>query len=67
MIAKVNGDSNEVDGIHIEGFPTIMLFRKGKGNSGINYNGALNGKKLKGWLKKKLGGDWREPEQESEL
>jgi len=38
VIAKMDATANEVEGLHIKGFPTIKLFKKGD-NSVVDYSG----------------------------
>lgn len=66
VIAKVNGIENEVDGVYIKHFPTILFYKKGSGDKSIVYSGALKKTKLKKWLKKKLGDDWKEADKGKE-
>jgi len=39
VIAKMDATANEVEGLNIQGFPTIKFYPKGKKNSPIDYNG----------------------------
>ena len=40
MIAKVDSTKNEIDGVDIEGFPTIKMFKK-ESNEEIEYIGRI--------------------------
>ena len=42
MIAKVDSTKNEIDGVDIEGFPTIKMFKK-ESNEEIEYIGRNMG------------------------
>jgi protein disulfide-isomerase A1 len=39
VIAKMDSTANEVDGLNIQGFPTIKFYPKGKKNSPVDYSG----------------------------
>jgi len=39
VIAKMDATANEVEGLNIQGFPTIKFYPKGKKNSPIEFNG----------------------------
>ena len=38
MIAKVDSTENEIDGVDIEGFPTLIMFKKGD-NEKVDFVG----------------------------
>jgi len=40
VIAKVDSTANEVDGVNIQGFPTLILFKKDT-NEEVTYTGKL--------------------------
>ena len=39
LIAKIDGTANEVDGVQIMGFPTLILFKK-ETNEEVIYSGT---------------------------
>eukprot|EP01101_Sappina_pedata_P013224 TRINITY_DN94_c0_g1_i1.p2 TRINITY_DN94_c0_g1~~TRINITY_DN94_c0_g1_i1.p2 ORF type:complete len:502 (+),score=275.24 TRINITY_DN94_c0_g1_i1:39-1508(+) len=40
VIAKIDSTKNEVDGVHIEGFPTLILYPAGADAEPVKYDGA---------------------------
>ena len=40
VIAKVDGTENEVDGAEVEGFPTLIMYKK-ETNEAVDYTGEL--------------------------
>ena len=40
IIAKIDGTENEVDGVEIDGFPTIKMYKK-ETNEEIDYTGKV--------------------------
>ena len=41
VIAKVDGTENEVDGVEVEGFPTLIMYKK-ETNEAVDYTGEFN-------------------------
>ena len=39
VIAKIDGTANEVDGVAVQGFPTLILFKKDT-NEEVTYTGT---------------------------
>jgi hypothetical protein len=60
IVTKIDGTKNEVQGVVIEGFPTVYLYPKGENQKPIHYNGRNTLKSIKKFLKKKMGSDWRD-------
>jgi len=51
VIAKIDSTGNEIDGIHVGGFPTIKFFAKGSKRAPIDYDGEREVEGFKTWLK----------------
>jgi protein disulfide isomerase len=51
VIAKVDSTANEIDGVSVNGFPTIKFFPKGSKKSPIDYDGEREVEGFKTWLK----------------
>ena len=51
VIAKVDATENEIEGVEIQGFPTLKLWKKGT-NEEVDYNGTVN--KLNKYYDRKL-------------
>ena len=51
VIAKVDATENEIEGVEIQGFPTLKLWKKGT-NEEVDYNGKVN--KLNKYYDRKL-------------
>jgi len=52
VIAKVDSTLNEVEQVHIKGFPTIKFFPGGKKNSPLDYDGERTVEGFTKWLVK---------------
>lgn len=51
VIAKIDSTANEIDGIHVGGFPTIKFFAKGSKRAPVDYDGEREVEGFKTWLK----------------
>ena len=51
VIAKIDSTANEIDGIHVGGFPTIKFFPKGSKRAPVDYDGEREVEGFKTWLK----------------
>lgn len=60
IIAKIDGTKNEVQGLVVEGYPTLYYYPKGDKKKPVHYNGKTTVKAMTNFLKKKLGADWRD-------
>ena len=40
VVAKIDSTANEIDGVSIQGFPTLILFKKDT-NEEVTYTGKL--------------------------
>ena len=58
MIARIDGTENEIEGIEIQAFPTIFLFKKGKNKKRIEYHGKNTLEGIKEFLEDQLDQDW---------
>mmetsp|Transcript_33351 Transcript_33351/g.72854 ORF Transcript_33351/g.72854 Transcript_33351/m.72854 type:complete len:488 (-) Transcript_33351:13-1476(-) len=50
-IAKIDATSNDVEGVDIEGFPTIKLWRGGNKDDPLSYDGERDVESLMSWLR----------------
>ena len=66
VIAKCDATANEVEGVQIQGYPTIKFYPAGKKNSPIDFDGERNADGIINWLKKNAVGA-RFPEAADEL
>jgi len=62
IIAKIDGTENEVDGVEIDGFPTIKMYKK-ETNEEIDYTGKRNMEDLVKFIET---GEQEEAEEEDE-
>jgi len=51
VIAKIDSTANEIDGIHVGGFPTIKFFPRGSKRAPVDYDGEREVEGFKTWLK----------------
>ncbi len=60
MVSKIDGTTNEVTGVVVEGYPTILFYPKGENKKPIHYKGKNTEKAIISFLKKNMGADWRD-------
>lgn len=51
VIAKIDSTANEIDGVSVNGFPTIKFFPKGSKRAPVDYDGDREVEGFKTWLK----------------
>lgn len=67
MIVKMDSTLNEVDGVDIQGFPTLKFYGKDKSQPPIDYTGGRDTSGIISWIKEHTEYDWVEiPEDEPE-
>jgi len=52
VIAKMDATANEVEGLSVQGFPTLKFYAKGKKNAPMDYSGERNEEGFLTFLKK---------------
>lgn len=60
VIAKIDGTKNDIEGVRIEGFPSIFYYGPGEDPEKVHYQGRLSKKGLTKFLKKQMGDAWTE-------
>lgn len=60
VIAKIDATKNDIEGIKIEGFPTLMYFGLGEDQEPVKYQGNPNKKGILKFLKNQMGEHWKE-------
>ena len=65
MLAKVDSTENEVEGLDIQGFPTLKFWGRDKSQDPIEYNGGRDADGIVQWLKEHTQYDWVEAEGEA--
>ena len=51
VIDKIDSTANEIDGVTVNGFPTIKFFPKGSKRAPVDYDGEREVEGFKTWLK----------------
>lgn len=52
-IGKFDATANEVDGVDIKGYPTLLFYPKGGKGSPISFDGERDAEGIKNFLKEK--------------
>lgn len=58
IIAKIDGTKNDVDGVIVDGYPTVMYYGVGNNQNGEMYKDHLTVKKITKFLQDKMGDDF---------
>lgn len=53
VIGKFDATANEVDGVDIKGYPTLLFYPKGNKGSPISFEGDRDAEGIKNFLKEK--------------
>lgn len=53
VLAKMDSTANEVDGVEIQGYPTLKFYPKGNKGSPVDFDGGREVEDIKNWLKDK--------------
>jgi protein disulfide-isomerase A1 len=61
VIAKVNAEANEIDGVIVEGFPTLRLYPAAKKFEPVDYTGERTAEAIEEWLVKEVTHKWESP------
>jgi len=62
-IAEIDGTANEHPALKIEGFPSLLFFRRDDKSHPVEYKGGRNIKELISFLEEELGRDFSESEE----
>jgi protein disulfide-isomerase A1 len=66
VLAEFDGTLNEVDGVDISGYPTILWYPKDKTAEPIKFNGERDTEGIIDWIKDHTQHEWVEPAQPEE-
>lgn len=67
VIGKFDATTNEVDGVDIKGYPTLIFYPAGGKGSPINFEGERDSDGIKNFLKEKSANYKKYLEKKSEL
>jgi len=67
LIAKIDATVNDVDGVDVEGFPTIKFWRADDKDSPLEYDGDRDANSFVSWLEEKATFAFSQDELKSEL
>lgn len=65
VLADFDGTLNEVEGLEIKGYPTILWYGKDKNAEPITFNGERETQGIIDWIKDHTQHDWLEPVEPS--
>jgi protein disulfide-isomerase A1 len=66
VIAKMDGTENEVPGLEVQGYPTLLFFPAEKNAEGVKYEGARELKDLTKFIKKEAKIAYELPKKEDQ-
>ena len=61
VLAKVDSTENEIEGVDIQGFPTVKFYRKDKSATPLSFNGERTALGIVQWIKEHTEYEWAEP------
>merc|ERR1719199_1009812 len=67
VIAKIDATANDVEGVDVEGFPTIKFWRADKKDDPMDYDGDRDVDSFITWLEEKAGLPFNRDELKTEL
>eukprot|EP00929_Paragymnodinium_shiwhaense_P078620 TRINITY_DN40773_c0_g1_i1.p1 TRINITY_DN40773_c0_g1~~TRINITY_DN40773_c0_g1_i1.p1 ORF type:complete len:510 (+),score=101.76 TRINITY_DN40773_c0_g1_i1:62-1531(+) len=67
VIAKIDATANDVEGVEVEGFPTLKLFRADKKDDPLDYDGDRDVDSFVTWLEDKVSLAFNHNEVKTEL
>merc|ERR1712014_246676 len=67
VIAKIDATANDVEGVDIEGFPTIKLWKADKKDDPLDFDGDRDVDSFIGWLEQKVSLPFNHNEIKTEL
>lgn len=63
---KIDSTENEIEGLDIQGYPTVKFWRKDKSAQPLEFNGERNADGIIQWLKEHTEYEWVETEAAAE-
>jgi len=67
VLAKMDSTANEVDGVEVQGYPTLKFYPRGAKNAPVDYDGGREVEDIKNWLKDKSSAYKQHIESKAEL
>jgi len=61
VVAKVNAEANEIEGVFVEGFPTLRLYPATKKHDPVEFTGERTVEEIEAWLNKECTNKLEEP------
>jgi protein disulfide-isomerase A1 len=66
VLADFDGTLNEVEGVEITGYPTILWYSKNKSAEPISFNGERDKQGIIDWIRDHTEHEWSEPVEAEE-
>lgn len=61
LCCKVNAEANEIEGVFVEGFPTLRLYPARKKHDPVEFTGERTVEEIEAWLNKECTNKLEEP------